>query len=123
MNKKAMCVIMVLVLSLGCGIIAAAQNASFSGNDVSGTATLTSIGNTGGAATAQNTGDTCYAFAQVVACKSDGTYLKGNSDTQTGYVSVTCTYTGTGCKQYKGVHSLKNDVYRPLASKTWYISK
>ncbi len=123
MKKKTVFLVMVLVLSLGCGIMAVAKTATFKDNGVKGSATLTCAGKTAGAATSQTSGDTCYAFAQAAACKSDGTYLKGVDNTQVGYVSVTCTYTGTGCKKYRGVHSLKNDVYRPLASKSWYINK
>lgn len=123
MKKKTVFLVMVLVLSLGCGIMALAKDVDFSNNGVAAKATLTSGGSTVGAVTAQTSGDTCYAFAQAAACKADGTYLKAADNTQVGYVWVTCTYTGLGCKRHRGLHSLKNDQYKPLASYSWYIDK
>lgn len=122
-NKKIFSLLLVVTLCLGCGITALAKTTSFTKNGITANATLTCIVNTGGAATAITSNDVEYAFAQVVACKSDGTYLTGSSNTSTSYVTVTHTYSGSACKKFRGVHAVKDSVYKPLASYNWYIDK
>lgn len=121
---KQITIVFALCLIVGCGSVAFAKTGYFKRSGITAKATLVGSGKTGGAVTAITDGDIVNTFAQVVACKKDGTYLGGNAKTQAAYVEVMYTHSKNNHKKFRGVHTLKDSGNRPYGQYySHYVNK
>lgn len=113
-----------LCLTMCLSSVAFAKTGSFKRSGMTAKAVLTGSGKTGGALTAITSGDITNVFAQVVACRSDGTYLDGNAQRGAIKAEAIFVYKKNNHKKFRGVHNIMNEGYRPYGNYySHYINK